>query len=434
MRTLIRHEATERERTRIGRDLYHAVAQSMPAIARVGEELTDRLAESDPEAGAQAARVRELAERTLVDVRRAVANLVPRDLDSHTLEEAVRSALQMLAECGPAVRLEVQGDTIAISGAVRRGVYRIVQEALTNVRMHAVARNVTVTLACARDLLVSIDDDGIGYDAEVAEASGGLGLQHMLDRARALGGLLTVENRPRGGTRVRLELVGIGDAGDEMEPIRHAPEVGAAPGANLRVFVVERHPLTRAGLLHLIGVAPDLRVVGEAASTDEARGQLRRLWPDVVLLDAHLPGPELERLVRGLRDDLPLAGIVIMSESATGREAALAEAGASAYLHKEISAGELADAVRAVAGGAKTRPPELPTTLEGGNLSTRERLILCLMVAGCTNTEIGKRLFLATKTVERQVATVVRKLGARNRAHAAAIAVSRHIVDPEAAG
>jgi two-component system NarL family response regulator len=432
MRTLIRHEATERERTRIGRDLYHAVAQSMPAIARVGEELTERLAESDPEACAQAARVRELANRTLVDVRRAVANLVPRDLDSHTLEEAVRSALQMLADDGPTPHLDVRGDTVAVSGAVRRGVYRIVQEALTNVRVHAAAANVTVTIDCGRDLLVTIDDDGIGYDADLAAASAGLGLQHMLDRARALGGLLTIENRPRGGTRVRLELLGIGDAGDE--PMRPTPEVGAAPGANLRVFIVERHPLTRAGLLHLIGAAADLRVVGEAASIDEARGQLRRLWPDVVLLDAHLPGPELERLVRALRAELPLAGLVIMSESATGHEAALAEAGASAYLRKEISAGELADAVRAVAGGAKTRPPELPTALEGGNLSSRERLILCLMVAGCTNTEIGKRLFLATKTVERQVATVVRKLGARNRAHAAAIAVSRHIVDPEAAG
>ena len=56
------------------------------------------------------------------------------------------------------------------------------------------------------------------------------------------------------------------------------------------------------------------------------------------------------------------------------------------------------------------------------------------MSAGRTNTEIGQTLFLATKTVERQVATIVGKLGARNRAHAAAIAVSRHIVDPEQAG
>ena len=67
-------------------------------------------------------------------------------------------------------------------------------------------------------------------------------------------------------------------------------------------------------------------------------------------------------------------------------------------------------------------------------LSARERSILLLMAAGRTNIEIGQTLFLATKTVERQVATVVGKLGARNRAHAAALAVARRIVDPEQAG
>jgi DNA-binding NarL/FixJ family response regulator len=71
--------------------------------------------------------------------------------------------------------------------------------------------------------------------------------------------------------------------------------------------------------------------------------------------------------------------------------------------------------------------------VENGLLSPRERSILLLMAAGRTNTEIGKTLFLATKTVERQVATIVGKLGARNRAHAAALAVARHLVDPDAA-
>ena len=60
--------------------------------------------------------------------------------------------------------------------------------------------------------------------------------------------------------------------------------------------------------------------------------------------------------------------------------------------------------------------------------------VMLLMATGRTNTEIGQNLFLATKTVERQVATIGRKLRARNRAHAAAIAVSRHIIDPDAAG
>jgi DNA-binding NarL/FixJ family response regulator len=86
--------------------------------------------------------------------------------------------------------------------------------------------------------------------------------------------------------------------------------------------------------------------------------------------------------------------------------------------------------VRAVASGASFVSSEPPITSGGTALSQRERSILALVAAGQTNTEIGKTLFLATKTVERQVATIVRKLGARNRAHAAAIAAARQIVDP----
>jgi two-component system NarL family response regulator len=174
-------------------------------------------------------------------------------------------------------------------------------------------------------------------------------------------------------------------------------------------------------------------VVGEAAAAKEARAQLRRLRPDVVLLDGHLPFGELERLILDLRGDLPLTRVVITFESETGHEAALAEAGASRFLHKTASVAELADAVRAAASSGEL-VQEPPAALGRGSLSARERSILLLMSAGRTNTEIGQTLFLATKTVERQVATIVRKLGARNRAHAAAIAVSRHIVDPEQAG
>jgi DNA-binding NarL/FixJ family response regulator len=153
-----------------------------------------------------------------------------------------------------------------------------------------------------------------------------------------------------------------------------------------------------------------------------------------VLLDGHLPLSDLERLIHDLRTEQPLTRVVITFDSDTGHEAALAEAGASRFLHKTTGVAELAETVRAAASSGDGPPQELPSAIGRGTLSPRERSILLLMSAGRTNREIGQALFLATKTVERQVATIVRKLGARNRAHAAAIAVSRHIVDPEQAG
>jgi DNA-binding NarL/FixJ family response regulator len=434
MRALIRHEAAERERARVGRDVYHVVAQNIPSIARVAEELERRIDGADPEATRQLARVRDLAHGTLSDVRRAIADLLPRDLAAMSLEDAARTALAVLGEGDPTPRLEVRGDTARISSAVRRAAYRIMQEAVTNVRHHSGARTLWVTIECARDLALTVSDNGVGFDPEQLDPAARTGLDHMLDRPRALGGTLAIESEPGAGTTVRFELLGVGDAADGLAPTStNGADAAVSTGGSLRVFVIDRHPLMRAGLRHLAESVADFRVVGDAGGASEARALLRRLRPDVVLLDGHLAIGDLERLIGDLRDELPLTRVVITFESDTGHEAALADAGASRFLHKSSGVAELADAVRAAAS-AGDASQELPSVAGRGILSARERSILLLMTAGRTNTEIGQTLFLATKTVERQVATIVRKLGARNRAHAAAIAVSRQIVDPEQAG
>lgn len=431
MRALISHEAAERERTRIGRDIYHVVAQNVPSIARLAAELGAALPDEFDAARGGLTRVQELASRTLADVRRAIADLLPRDLDALTLEDAVRATLAPLGEADPAPRLKVVGDTSAISPAARRAACRIVQEAVTNVRLHAAASTVTVLVACDRDLRLTVADDGCGFDPEGLEDSLGMGLEHMRERAQALGGILEVESAPGKGTEVRFELLGVSDAANELSRAsERGGESRARSGASLRVFVIDRHALMRAGLLHLTELADDLRVVGEAESVADARAQLRRVRPDVLLLDGHLPVSDTEPLIRDVRNGLPLARVVITFESTTGHEPLLAEAGASRFLRKTASAAEVAETIRSAGSGAETLPGELPLPVEQGLLSPRERSILLLMAAGRTNTEIGKTLFLATKTVERQVATIVGKLGARNRAHAAALAVARRIVDP----
>ena len=426
MRTLIRHEAVEAERARVAREVYHAVAQTVPAIESIAATLERRLADIDKEASEDARQVRELVRLELADVRRVVADLVPRGLDAQSLADAVRATVANFGERDPALELTIEGETSGLSGAARRAAYRIFQEALANARQHAGARTIEIKLEVGDDLLLVVSDDGRGFDPD--ETGGGTGLSFMRERARALGGMVTVASAPKRGTSVTFQLLGVRDRAEEPRPPEDGVETLSTP-ASLRVCVVEPHNLTRAGLVALLERSDGIRVVGEAARVSEMRTQLPRLHPDVAIIDGHLAEAEIERAVAELKALLPACSLLVLADYETGREAELMERGASGVVPKSVTGEELIESVRAVARGVTVARFSGGGEVGAAGLSSRERGVLALLTAGQTNAEIGATLFLATKTVERQVATIIRKLGARNRAHAGAIAVARHLVD-----
>jgi signal transduction histidine kinase/DNA-binding NarL/FixJ family response regulator len=431
MRTLVRHEAAESERARVARDVYHAVAQTAPAIEAIAGALQQRLAASDQRGSEEARRVRDLVRLELADVRRVVANMVPRGLDSQSLSEAMESWLGGMGNDAGA-RLTVEGDTAALSGAVKRGSYRIFQEAITNARVHAVASAIDVTLRVDRDLELVVEDDGCGFDPETAACRGGTGIQLMRERAQALGGTLSVVSSPGSGTTVTFHLLGVRDTTEESPAM--APDDPLAPATvpvSLRVFITHPGALTRAGLVALLERADGIRVVGEAESGEETRGRIRRLHPDIVIVDGQLPEDDLERTIADIKTALRGCAVLVLADYEPERDVQLREHGASGVLPRTISAQELVDTLMLVARGGHVHSfPSPAGQVAGTRLSSRERSVLALMSAGYTNAEIGSTLFLATKTVERQVATIIRKLGARNRAHAGALAVARHLVEP----
>jgi signal transduction histidine kinase/DNA-binding NarL/FixJ family response regulator len=429
MRTLIRHEAVESERARVARDIYHTVAQTVPAIEAIAEALEQRLAGSDAAASEEARRVRDLVQLELADVRRVVADLVPRGLDSQSPGEAIEASIAGFGDHDPKPTVTVEGDSTGLSGAVRRATYRIFQEAVANARLHANAGRIEVSLRVDRDLELTVTDDGDGFDIDEVASGGGTGISFMYERAQALGGMLTVDSVPRRGTTVAFQLLGARD--DAPRGGEEPGEQGGSAASSLRLFVTEQHALTRAGLVALLERADGIRVVGEAATVEETRGQALRLHPNVLLIDAHLAESEHDGTISELKSALPDCALLMLADYETGREAEMIESGASGVVPKSVTGEELTEAVRAVARGAKVASfPGSAGDQGGAGLSTRERAVLALMTAGRTNAEIGATLFLATKTVERQVATISRKLGARNRAHAGAIAVARHLVDP----
>jgi NarL family two-component system response regulator LiaR len=204
------------------------------------------------------------------------------------------------------------------------------------------------------------------------------------------------------------------------------------PPAPIRVLLVDDHTMVRRGLATFLRVYPDLELVGEAASGEEAIGLCARLQPEVVLIDMVMPGMDGAAATHALRQQFPHVAVLILTSF---KEAALVQralhAGAIGYLLKDVSAEDLARAIRAAHAGYGTLSPEVaqasvsPPTAPGDDLTEREREVLALLVAGLNNTEIAAQLVVSPSTIKSHVGHILAKLGVTSRTEAAALAVRK---------
>ncbi len=205
----------------------------------------------------------------------------------------------------------------------------------------------------------------------------------------------------------------------------------------IRILLVDDQRLMREGLRTLFELEPDLDVVGEAGDGEEALLAYERLQPDVTLMDIRMPGMDGVEATRRLRERWPGARVVILTTFDDDEFVFEGlRAGALGYLLKDVSGGELAEAVRKVMrGGALIEPSvarkvvaefarlAMPARgMEAGlpePLSEREREVLGLLARGLTNREIANQLHLAEGTVKNYVTNILGKIGARDRTQAA---------------
>ena len=210
---LRRHAATveqlavSRERNRLARDLHDTLAHTLSALTVQLEALRTLLA-NDPAATQGAAReaVEDLvgqARRGLDESRKAIQALRTDRVDTVGLVGALRDMLQSFqARTGVQARLSVAGQSPDLTTTEAQTLFRIAEEALTNVERHAAAQQVEVRLACGSDRLdLVIRDDGVGFDPAVIDASR-YGLTGMQERAGIIGATLEVDSHPGGGTEV----------------------------------------------------------------------------------------------------------------------------------------------------------------------------------------------------------------------------------------
>jgi two-component system, NarL family, response regulator DevR len=202
--------------------------------------------------------------------------------------------------------------------------------------------------------------------------------------------------------------------------------------------VVEDHALVREGTAELLERDPDLTVVGQASTAEEALRLLDGLRPDVALVDVELPGMNGIALARSVADHAPEIRVLILSAyDDYAYVIGALEAGVAGYLLKTSSARELGDAVRTAAGGALVLDEAISRRLTRrwrsgpdravAALTARETEVLRLIARGLPNKQIASQLGLGLRTVESHVSSVLGKLGLTSRTEAALYAVSHHI-------
>ncbi|MFE9775304.1 response regulator [Streptomyces sp. NPDC005931] len=216
---------------------------------------------------------------------------------------------------------------------------------------------------------------------------------------------------------------------------------GERPGTDgpIRVFLLDDHEVVRRGVRDLLDDEPDISVVGEASTAEQALVRVPALRPQVAVLDVRLPDGDGVSVCRELRSRMPELTCLMLT-SFDDEEALLDSimAGASGYVLKQIQGSDLVSAVRTVARGQSLLDPSATTRLMARlrgekeqeeqapdalpGLTDREREILALIGEGLTNRQIGQRLYLAEKTVKNHISRLLAKLGVERRVQAAVLA------------
>lgn len=208
----------------------------------------------------------------------------------------------------------------------------------------------------------------------------------------------------------------------------------------IRVFIVDDHSLVRTGFRLILDEAPDIEVVGEAASGEDALPQIRRLKPDVVLCDLHLPGISglevTERVVRGDCGSRVIA-VSVMEDGPMPRR--LLEAGASGYVGKACDPAELLKAVRDVSRGKKYLASAIAQGMAlagiAGDaspfdaLTPRELEVALLLNQGMRQEAIARRLSLSAKTINTHKSRLFEKLAIRDSIALARLVSQYGLVD-----
>jgi len=211
-----------------------------------------------------------------------------------------------------------------------------------------------------------------------------------------------------------------------------------AEGDRIAVMVVDDHTVVRHGIRFSLLAFDDMELVGEAENGEEALRLCNKVQPDVILMDMLMPGMDGVATTRAILERYPHIRVIALTSFREGSlvEEAL-QAGAISYMLKDAAVDELADAIRLACSGQSTLAPAAAQALAqeairssdlGFDLTERQLEVLALIVEGLSNAQIAERLTISLPTARFHVSTILSKLGATNRAEAAALAVKHRLI------
>ncbi|MEJ5312425.1 MAG: response regulator [Anaerolineae bacterium] len=451
-RLLARYE----EREHMGRELHDGLGQVMGYI-NVQAQAAQTLLQTGQIEAAQNALTDLIpaAQDAHTDIRAHILGLRARETTSQDFSSTLRDLLEQFGQQQHiATRLSAPEPfpRVLFAPAVEEQVARILQEGLANIRKHAHAQRVTLTISLIGDYVqIMLADDGVGFDAnqrisesanqQIAHPASSIqnhfGLQIMRERAEQVGGTLEIRSAPGEGTRLLLTMP------------RFVPTVGNAESASLqhvRLLLADDHPLFLDGLRNLL-TARGLNVIGVAYDGIEVQEKARALRPDVVVMDVNMPKCNGLEATRAIKAEFPEMKVLMLT--AAEDERVLFEAlksGASGYLLKNLDANRFCAAITDLlrdetpiapglagrmlaefarlastpATAAGTPATAAPKSAAAPDLTPQQWDILRRVAEGIPYKEIAATLHITEQTVKYHMTQILTRLQVENRAQAIA--------------
>ena len=204
----------------------------------------------------------------------------------------------------------------------------------------------------------------------------------------------------------------------------------------IRVLIADDHLVLRLGLVTLIQRQPDMVMVGQASNGQQVVEMFRHHRPDVTLMDLRMPGMSGSDAIAAICQEFPGARIIVLTIH-KGDEAVYQalRAGARGYLIKDIPVEEILEAIREVHQGKQRIPSDIAAKMvdriRQADLTPREIAVIKLIARGFSNRQIGAKLEVSEATARSRVASILAKLGVKDRTHAVTLALDRDIIDLE---